>query len=182
MQIQQQVSKEYDQLKSIQNELSELTMGLQNAPIQALRRNLATTETESRDPAAWFRADKDIWSPPPRDPDVFGPPIDRSLQMPGRNQKMPPNKKVDNRRGSSKPSAKDAKGGGPRRIQPNSARGTSKDSARKGTDSAQSKEGKDVKDDDTKEEEPQEEEKRFEAANHIDGDLVDVLGEYFISN
>lgn len=32
------------------------------------------------------------------------------------------------------------------------------------------------KEEETKEEEPPEEEKRFEAANHMEGDLVDILG------
>lgn len=72
------MSKEYQQLKAIQKELSEMTMDLQNTPLQALRRNISSAETENKDPAAWFRADPDILSPPPnRDPDVFAPPIDR---------------------------------------------------------------------------------------------------------
>lgn len=182
-QIQQQVSKEYDQLKSIQKELTELTMGMANTPLQALRRNMASTETETRDPAAWFRADPDIWSPPQhRDPDVFGPPIDRSLpqmpQMPqGRPQRPGTNRKVDNRRGPpSKTSAKDAKGGPRKSTAPaTSARSISKDSNRRTTDSSQN--NKENKEDENKDEEPPaEDERKFEASNHIDGDLVDVLG------
>lgn len=73
--MQQQISKEYQQIKAIQKELTEMTMDLHNAP---LRRNTASVENESRDPAAWFRPDPDIWAPPMnRDPDVFAPPIDR---------------------------------------------------------------------------------------------------------
>lgn len=53
-------------------------MDLHNAPLHALRRNANSAETENKDPAAWFRADPDIWSPPPnRDPDIFAPPMDR---------------------------------------------------------------------------------------------------------
>lgn len=180
IQVQQQVSKEYDQLKAIQTELSEFTMGMQNAPLQALRRNLASTEIESKDPGAWFRADPDIWSPPAgRDPDVFGPPVDRSLP-PQVRSRMPPNKKLDNKRQSAvRPSARDSKGGQRKSGMPtNSARGTSRDSAKKGADGAQTKdgkEGKEGKDEENKEEE-QEEEKKFEAANHMEGDLVDILG------
>lgn len=36
------------------------------------------------------------------------------------------------------------------------------------------------KDDEQKEMEPAEEEKRFEASNHMEGDLVDILGMDFI--
>lgn len=175
LQIQQQVSKEYDQLKAIQNELTELTMGLANAPLQALRRNLATTETETRDPAAFFRSDPDIWSPPQyRDPDVFGPPIDRSLPQ-TRPQRPNTNRKVENRRGPpSKANAKDVKGGLRKsNAQANSARASSKDSTKRTTESTNNKENKE---EEHKDEEPAEEEKKFEAANHIDGDLVDVLG------
>lgn len=76
-QVQQQITKEYQQLKVIQKELTEMTMDLQNAPMH-LRRTNYNTDTENKDPAAWFRADPDIWSPPPnRDPDIFAPPIDR---------------------------------------------------------------------------------------------------------
>lgn len=34
------------------------------------------------------------------------------------------------------------------------------------------------KDEENKEEEPPEEEKKFEAQNHMEGDLVDILGKY----
>lgn len=53
-------------------------MELTNAPLHALRRNIAHADTENKDPAAWFRADPDVWAPPvTRDPDIFGPPVDR---------------------------------------------------------------------------------------------------------
>lgn len=64
-------------MKAIQKELTEMTMDLHNAP---LRRAARTAENEYKDPAAWFRPDPDIWSPPPHhDPDVFAPPIDRCV-------------------------------------------------------------------------------------------------------
>lgn len=150
-------------------------MVMQNAPLQALRRPMVNTELENKDPAAWFRADPDIWAPPiHRDPDVFGAPIDRSIQRP---QRPSTNKKVDNRRGppsKSGPAGKDAKGVTKKSAsQGNSARGSSKDGAKKGGGDAQGK------DEDNKEEDPPEEEKRFEAANHMEGDLVDILGKRF---
>lgn len=74
--VQQQVSKEYQQMKSIQKELLEMTMDLQIAPIQALRRTVQTEPVSSKNPAAWFQPDPDVWPPPQsnRDPDVWGPP------------------------------------------------------------------------------------------------------------
>lgn len=73
--MQQQINKEYQQMKAIQKELTEMTMDLHNAPF---RRNTVSVESENRNPAAWFRPDPDIWAPPPnRDPDIFAPPIDR---------------------------------------------------------------------------------------------------------
>lgn len=63
-------------MKALQKELFELTMDLQNAPMQ--RRTIQQEDTQSyaSNPAAWFRADPDIWMPAPtnRDPDVWGPP------------------------------------------------------------------------------------------------------------
>lgn len=78
-QVQQQVNKEYQQMKSIQKELNEMSMDLHNAP---LRRVAMNAESEYKDPAAWFRPDPDVWAPPAsRDPDVFAPPIDRYLSF-----------------------------------------------------------------------------------------------------
>lgn len=168
-QIQQQINKEYQQLKAIQKELSEMTMDLQNSPLQMMRRQAISAETENKDPAAWFRADPDIWSPPPnRDPDVFAPPIDRSLQ--GRPQRPSTNKKVDPRRGTPGKSSAGSKTAKKSATGSASSTGRKKPSTPNGIgDTGQTKE------EDAKEEEPAEEEKRFEAANHMEGDLVDIL-------
>lgn len=166
------MSKEYDQLKAIQNELTELSMTMQNTPLQVLRRNLATTETETRDPAAWFRPEPDMWTPAPRDPDVFGPPVDRSFPT-QRPQRPSTNKRIDNRRGPpSKITGRDAKNA-PRKIgtPQNSARASSKDASKKNTDNST----QNTKDEESKDEEPPEEDKKFEASNHMEGDLVDIL-------
>lgn len=77
-QIQQQVVKEYQQLKNIQKELEELSIDLQQSPaIQAVRRQMPSAVMDSeKNPAAWFRPEPDIWMPPStsRDPDVWPPP------------------------------------------------------------------------------------------------------------
>lgn len=79
-QVQQQINKEYQQMKAIQKELLEMTMDLLNAPLR--RPPTSSTEHEYKDPAAWFRPDPDIWAPPAHhDPDVFAPPIDRYANM-----------------------------------------------------------------------------------------------------
>lgn len=148
-----------------------MSIDIQHAPLHAMRRSIAAPEMENKDPAAWFRPDPDIWAPPNRDPDVFGPPVDRSMsarpQRPG-----PPNRRGDNKSktGPSKTSANNSKtakkGSAP------APPGT----ARKKAQAANGNSENQGKDDENKEDEAQaEEEKRFEASNHMDGDLVDVL-------
>lgn len=93
--------------------------------------------------------------------------VRRPLQRPNQNRKG------DNRKnsqaktsGSGKPAKK---GGNASSSQPNTAR--NKRSMMNGNaESSQSK------DDEQKEEEPADEEKKFEASNHMEGDLVDILG------
>lgn len=148
-----------------------MTMDMQNAPLQMMRRQAINAETENKDPAAWFRADPNIWVPPPnRDPDVFAPPMDRSLQ----NRQQRPNtnsKKVDARRG---PPGKSSAGN---KTAKKSATGSAASAGRKkpSTANGNGDTGQTKDDDGNKEEEPAYEEKRFEAANHMEGDLVDIL-------
>lgn len=164
-------------------------MDLHNAPF---RRPNTSSENEYKDPAAWFRPDPDIWAPPPHhDPDVFAPPIDRyvstffytsklkykecilymlirrPLQRPNANNR----KTLDNnRKGAQSKSATSSKGGkkGNASSQPNTGR---KRPTMNGLN--ESSQGKD---EEHKEMEPADEEKRFEASNHMEGDLVDILG------
>lgn len=148
-----------------------MTMDLQNTPLQVMRRQAISAETENKDPAAWFRADPDIWAPSPnRDPDVFAPPIDRSLQS--RAQRPNTNsKKADARRG---PPGKSLAGS---KTAKKSATGSASSTGRKkmSTANGNGETGQTKEDDTNKEEEPADEEKRFEAANHMEGDLVDIL-------
>lgn len=71
--IQAQIAKEYAELKNIKKTLSELTMDLKNAPLVARMRQSVREET--KDPAAWFKPDPDVWMPPSsRDLDVWPAP------------------------------------------------------------------------------------------------------------
>lgn len=85
-------------------------------------------------------------------------------------QRPSANRKIDNRKSTQSKSAASSKGGkkGNGSSQPNTGR---KRPTANGTN--ESSQGKD---EDQKEMEPAEEEKRFEASNHMEGDLVDILG------
>lgn len=76
MQIQNQIKKEFDEVKAIQRTLAEITIGMQNKPFQNKIRLPTTREMNDPNPAAWFRPDPDVWQPPNpyRDPDVWAPP------------------------------------------------------------------------------------------------------------
>ena len=74
-QIQNQLKKEFEEVRAIQRTLSEISIGMQNKPFQNKIRYPATGELNTPNPAAFFRADPDVWQPPNpyRDPDVFEP-------------------------------------------------------------------------------------------------------------
>lgn len=93
----------------------------------------------------------------------------RPLQRPSANKK-PDNRKSTQAKSSA--SSRGAKKGNT--SQPNTAR--KKNTANGNNESSQGK------DDEHKEEEPAEEEKKFEASNHMEGDLVDILGMYISSS
>ncbi|XP_052901783.1 katanin p60 ATPase-containing subunit A-like 1 [Anopheles moucheti] len=134
--IQQEINKEYNQMKLIQKTLTEITMDLQNAPLQA-RIRTPLHETASKDPAAWFRADPDIWMPPVSgrggvDPDVWAPapdmpPPDHRRAVAPRNQSRSStalNRKSEvNRRNAATKSASTTTVGGRKTIS-QSARAT----------------------------------------------------------
>lgn len=78
-QILQKIQKEYQQLKSIQTLLHELSIDFQNPPSRPTLRRQIYQETPASNPAAFFQADRDdcySMPVPGRDPDVFGDPIE----------------------------------------------------------------------------------------------------------
>lgn len=165
--IQQQISKEYTELKGIQKTLSEVTMDLKNVPMQARIRS-HVQEEPTKDPAAWFKADPDVWVPPSnRDPDVWGPPIDtRPLD---RTLKKNKGKPEPPRRGGKPGIAK--KPEVPRRGSALNGKKDIKKSA-SGSSATGDKSDKDENKDD---ELVNNDEKKFEANSYMDADLVDML-------
>lgn len=167
--IQQQVAKEYQQMKSIQKILAEMTMDLQNVPLAA-RFRTPLPEEPNRNPAAWFQPDPDIWTPPPRDPDVWAPPTDYRPTAP--IQKGRPIAKKTDRRSAipQKGNAATKKPVGKGNV--TNGKLTTKDRkiSASGDSSGQNK------DEDNKEEESNvEEEKKFEPSSHLESELVDIL-------
>lgn len=93
----------------------------------------------------------------------------RPLQRPN------PNRKGDNRKSSQAKvtgSGKPTKKGNSTTSQPNTGRNSKRSTVNGNGESSQGK------DDEQREEEPADEEKKFEASNHMEGDLVDILGNY----
>lgn len=189
--INQQIQKEYAEIKSIQKTLSEMTMDLHNMPF-AHKMKSQISEDETRDPASWFRPDPDIWTPPVKDPDVWGPPRPEKPVPPSRSRSSNAvvNRKLD--RKSTIPQRAAAAPGAKRTSAPNTARnsnpgqnGRSNGSNNRKTmsaigsgggssnaDNGQSKED-DCKDEDNTVEE--EKEKKFEPSSHLESELVDIL-------
>ncbi|XP_055608466.1 katanin p60 ATPase-containing subunit A-like 1 [Uranotaenia lowii] len=201
--IQQEINKEYNQMKLIQKTLAEITMDLQNAPLQA-RIRTPLHETASKDPAAWFRADPDVWTPPHpnRDPDVWGPPPDHNVP-PGRtlasrnqtrsgtalNRKAEVNRKnavtksatssaISGRKTISNTGGRavNGKSGGGTLPRNKAKAGSAATAADAGSDGSKGeKSDKEKNDDDKEDQEEQEPERKFEPASHSDVDLVDML-------
>lgn len=184
--INQQIQKEYSEIKSIQKTLSEMTMDLHNMPF-AHKMKSQISEDETRDPASWFRPDPDIWTPPVKDPDVWGPPRPEKPVPPSRSRSSNAvvNRKLD--RKSTIPQ-RAAAPGAKRTSAPNTARnsnpgqnGRSNGSNNRKTMSAiggSSADNGQTKEDDCKDEDntvEEEKEKKFEPSSHLESELVDIL-------
>ncbi|XP_059610205.1 katanin p60 ATPase-containing subunit A-like 1 [Phlebotomus argentipes] len=180
--IQQQLSKEYSEVKSIQRTLTEISIDLQNTPLKTKLR-VPTTEVAAKDPASWFRPDPDIWMPPShRDPDVWPPPSPLDSRSGGQSRQQQKGRKPETSRktmsrpGTTAKKGQEAKGGAGKGVngklagkESRRATGNPADKGDKGEKSDKSP------DEEAKEEEPPEEERKFEPASHADVDLVDML-------
>lgn len=169
--ILQKIQKEYQQLKSIQTLLHEISVDIQNPPSRpSLRRqNVTHQEPPANNPAAFFQADRDdCYMPVPgRDPDVFGDPIEPRSKRTSAVAKKPvkgqgpvrpsvPGKKPDTSKQKNAVNVRTGTG--------------NKKATTNGT--ANSNPGEDAKEENKEE---HEEEKKFEAGNHMEVDLVDML-------
>ncbi|KAJ6633559.1 Katanin p60 ATPase-containing subunit A-like 1 [Pseudolycoriella hygida] len=171
--ILQKIQKEYQQLKSIQTLLHEISIDFQNPPNRPmLRRNNPYQETPASNPAAFFQADRDDcynMSVPGRDPDVFGDPIEPRSKRTSATTKKPV-------KGSAltKPGAAGKKAELTKQKNANVRTGTAtKRATVNGVSNNNSNE--DVKEEIPKVKEEVEEEKKFEPGNHMEVDLVDML-------
>ncbi|XP_055905632.1 katanin p60 ATPase-containing subunit A-like 1 isoform X2 [Eupeodes corollae] len=185
--INQQIQKEYTEMKAIQKTLSEMTLDLHNTPF-AHKLKSQISEDEMKDPASWFRPDPDIWTPPPKDPDVWGPPRPEKPVPPSRSRSSNAvvNRKLDRKStipqrqapGAKKPSAPNT---GRQSNSSQNGRTSAAGSNNRKTLSAVSGASTDngqAKDDDPKDEDntaDEEKEKKFEPSSHLESELVDIL-------
>lgn len=183
-QILQKIQKEYQQLKSIQTLLHELSIDLQNPPSRPTtqrRQNILYQDSPTANPAAFFQADRDdcySMPVPGRDPDVFGDPVDPRSKRTTTATKKP----VKGHPSQGRPAA------GKKATDVSKLRNSSSNSNMRTTSSnkrstpngvANSTPGEDIKEEFVKvKEENAEEEKKFEAGNHMEVDLVDMLGRW----
>ncbi|XP_053693150.1 katanin p60 ATPase-containing subunit A-like 1 [Sabethes cyaneus] len=200
--IQQEINKEYNQMKLIQKTLSEITMDLQNAPLQA-RIRTKLHETASKDPSIWLRSEQDLYNQQ-RDPDIFEPlPPEQNTgggrSIASRNQNRNStilNRKAEaNRKNAVTKSANSTTIAGRRTIGSNVRASTANTNGKTGTlprnkgknagnsagdgggDGGKAEKGDKEKNDDVDDQDnqDQEPERKFEPASHADVDLVDML-------
>ncbi|XP_055677645.1 katanin p60 ATPase-containing subunit A-like 1 [Lutzomyia longipalpis] len=177
--IQQQLSKEYSEVKSIQRTLTEISIDMQSATLKTKLR-VPTTEVPTRDPAAWFRPDPDVWMPPShRDPDVWPPPTPQDSRSGGPARQQQKGRKPEPpRKTMSRPSTtakKDGKGATTSGAKGVNGKVPVRESRRAAPGNDKQQQQDKSPDEEVKEEEPPEEERKFEPASHADGDLVDML-------
>ncbi|XP_005175526.2 katanin p60 ATPase-containing subunit A-like 1 [Musca domestica] len=189
--VRQQITKEYTQIKEIQRTLSDMTLDLQTSSFASKFRT-QTSETETKDPASWFRPDADIWTPPPKDPDVWGPPKPEKPSVPNRNRSVPGKKPVPtkstiptrnstssnglNKKSNAGPSSarSSVNSRGPSTNRKSTTSSTNSTSSKDKDDNGSNKDNDEARDDESPDQEDKEE-KKFQPNNHIEAELVDIL-------
>ncbi|XP_058446474.1 katanin p60 ATPase-containing subunit A-like 1 [Malaya genurostris] len=204
MMIMQEINKEFTQMKLIQQTLAEITMDLQNAPLQARIRN-TLQETANKDTSIWLRGDPEVWQPshPSRDPDVWGPPpmpmdhntggrtlasrnqtrsstaLNRKAEVNRKNVATKSTTVAAGRKGIGSNGRSTATNGRTGTLPRNKGKAAGNAATDAGSELANNKgeKGDKEKNDDEREEQdsPEEPERKFEPASHGDVDLVDML-------
>lgn len=180
--INQQIQKEYMEMKAIQKTLSEMSMDLNNSPFTHKMKS-QISEDEVKDPASWFRADPDIWTPPVKDPDVWGPPRSEKPVPPSRSRSSNAvvNRKLDRKSTipqRTTPGVKKTSTSSTARNSSTSQNGRNNNKKTLSAVSGSSADNGQVKEDDFKDEEntvEEEKEKKFEPSSHLESELVDIL-------
>lgn len=176
----QQISKEHDQLKEIQQTLQLISMDIERNPFKSHNMGQAS---RPGDPASFFRnhQQEDLFL---HDPDVWGPPPAKDTKggNGGRigtaNRKLEANKRNANTKSATAAVAPIKRNGTKPLSRVGTAKaGTSKNGKENGDSNKNGggeKTDKSEKDDENEEEKTPE--RKFEAASHADIDLVDMLG------
>lgn len=174
-QIHDKVTKEFNQIKAIQQTLQEMTTNSKNSAITSRIKSQFQQQQHQQqvetNPAEWFKPDPDIWTPPPRDPDVWDPPTPRAPARTNKNNNIA--KKNDRKSGLPQKAVAPIVGG--RRSSANNKPSSAlngKTITKRSTILSTADE--DGKEDDGQSQED-EKELKFQPCSHIDSDLVDIL-------
>ncbi|KAL5273729.1 KATNA1 family protein [Megaselia abdita] len=166
--VHDQVTKEHTQIKAIQQALREMTTNTKNSALTSrIKSQFQQQQQVETNPAAWFKPSPDIWTPAPKDPDVWDPPTPPVPARTNRNNNIA--KKNDRRSGLPQ------KAGAPgaRRASTATKPGTTngKTTARKTITPATDEESKE----DDQQSQEDDKEPKFQPSSHIEAELVDIL-------
>lgn len=173
-----------------------------------LRSQLSDDSNVNKDPSAWFKPDPDIWTPPPKDPDVWGPPKPPPpVQQVGRRATTTSSRRTAggapnsgrpstipqstarngtatarNTRGTASTS-NSARGGANgriagRKLSTSNSINNNNNIDSKDDDATAAVSNGSTADGDASEQQATEEERKFQPNNHIEAELVDILGKY----
>lgn len=155
-------------MKAIQQTLREMTTITKNSALTSrinsqFQQNHKQVDTN---PAAWFKPSPDIWTPAPKDPDVWDPP---TPPVPARTNRAG-NVGKKNERKSVLPHVQ--------KVAPNSRKSTANKPSTNGKTTSR-KTATPATDDDSKEDDQQsqedDKEQKFQPSSHIEAELVDIL-------